>query len=78
MGLGHAHCPDVHSNTLLSQDFIHEVTPAIGRVDRMYIQMIGMEIKTLLLSGSSSWVNQQPHPLNNFLQQKTTQIHAKR
>ena len=34
--------------------------------------------RSLCMPGSSSWVNQQPHPLNDFLQQKTTQIHAKR
>ena len=68
MGLSHAHCPDAHSNTLLSQDFINEVTPAIGRVDRMYVQMIGMEMKTLLLSGSSSWVSWWSLPLSGLLQ----------
>lgn len=43
----------------------------VGMVGEMYISRTGDKVRSLWLSGYSSWVNQQSHPLDDLLQHAT-------
>ena len=69
-GFSHVFSPDGLDSTLLSQGCILETAPTVGTVGRMYIPMTEERVRSFRMLGSSLWVNQQSHPLNDLFQQR--------